>query len=311
MAGFIGGRTSAFDYIGPDLPNNPQNGEMWFDTDGASDGSGEVKVYDGTDDAWEATGFTSHADLTDVTRSAHHPPVDVSGPLTQPSDQSLGLSIGEGLLDSNGTLVADLGNGLGIDSNGRMYVPASSVEQSMLAFDTATQGELDTHAGDTSNPHNVTDDQTGAASALDNHASDTSNPHNVTDDQTGAASALDNHAGDANAHHSRPSSTDTRFGGWQSVSVSWNYTSGEKEHDIPEGRYRHMMAEIDKNNGFNIWFDGPNGMSEKWQVDSNGVQVSPDLGADTYNTIVTDAGGAGADFKGHIMILETTHSHSI
>jgi len=127
MAGFIGGRTSAFDYIGPDLPNNPQNGEMWFDTDGASDGSGEVKVYDGDSGAWEATGFTSHADLTDKTRSAHHPPVSVLGPLTQPSDQELGLSIGDGLTNSGGNLVADLGNGLGIDSNGKLYIPAEAI----------------------------------------------------------------------------------------------------------------------------------------------------------------------------------------
>jgi len=144
MAGFIGGRTSAFDYIGPDLPNNPQNGEMWFDTDGASDGSGEVKVYDGADDAWQATGFTSHADLTDVTRSAHHPPVEVSGPLTQPSDQSLGLSIG---------------SGLGVDSNDQIHVPGSAVSASMLAFDPATQNEFDTHAGDTNAHHSRYTDQ--------------------------------------------------------------------------------------------------------------------------------------------------------
>jgi len=91
-----------------------------------------VKVYDGADDAWEATGFTSHADLTDVTRSAHHPPVDVSGPLTQPSDQSLGLSIGDGLLDSNGTLVAALGNGLGIDGSGQVYIPSGAVRSNEM-----------------------------------------------------------------------------------------------------------------------------------------------------------------------------------
>ena len=153
MAGFIGGRTSAFDYIGPELPNNPQNGEMWFDTDGASDGTGEVKVYDAESGAWEPTGFTSHADLTDVTRSAHHPPVEVSGPLTQPTDQSLGLSIGDGLADSNGTLVAALGNGLGIDGSGQVYIPANAVSQGMLGFDTATQSELNTHAGDASAHH--------------------------------------------------------------------------------------------------------------------------------------------------------------
>jgi len=187
MAGFIGGRTSAFDYIGPSTPDKPQNGEMWFDTDGASDGSGEVKVYDAESGAWEPTGFTSHAVLSDVTRAAPHPPVDVFGPLTQPSDQSLGLSIGDGLANSSGTLVAALGNGLGIDGLGQVYIPASAVSQSMLGFDTATQSELDNHAGDTTNPHNVTDDQTGAASALSNHAAD------------------------GTAHHSRPSSTNTHY----------------------------------------------------------------------------------------------------
>jgi hypothetical protein len=35
------------------------------------------------------------------------------------------------------------------------------------------------------------------------HTGDTTNPHSVTDDQTGAATALSNHAGDNSAHHSR------------------------------------------------------------------------------------------------------------
>jgi len=49
-----------------------------------------------------------------------------------------------------------------------------------LGFDTATQTELN------------------------GHANSTNNPHNVTDSQTGAASALSSHAGDADAHHAAP-----------------------------------------------------------------------------------------------------------
>ena len=93
-------------------------------------------------------------------------------------------SLGGGIaLDGNGALVADLGNGLGVDGSGRVYIPASAVSQSMLGFDTATQSELNSHADATNNPHNVTDAQTGAASALSSHSAD------------------------SDAHHSRPAST--------------------------------------------------------------------------------------------------------
>jgi hypothetical protein len=77
--------------------------------------------------------------------------------------------------------VADLGNGLGIDSNGQMYVPASAVEQSMLAFDTATQGELDNHASNAGAHHSrysdsearqATDGQIDAETVDGQHASE-------------------------------------------------------------------------------------------------------------------------------------------
>lgn len=191
MVGFISTGGGGPDYIQAGEPQNPQNGEEWFDTDGGSDGNGELKIYDGDAEAWKITGFTSHGDLTGVTRDAHHPPVEVSAPLTQPSDQSLGLSIGDGLANSAGTLVAALGNGLGVDGDGQVYIPASAVSQSMLGFDTATQGELDTHAGDTSNPHNVTDNQTGAASALSDHAQDGNAHHSrYTDSEASAAAPV-------------------------------------------------------------------------------------------------------------------------
>ena len=70
---------------------------------------------------------------------------------------------------------------LTVDGNGDLAIPSGALGQDRLGFDPATQNELDSHAGDTANPHNVTDDQTGAATALSNHA------------------------GDANAHHSKPS----------------------------------------------------------------------------------------------------------
>lgn len=167
-----------FDYVQDAAPDSPNAAESWYDT-----GSQEVKVYTGS--AWKKTGVVSHDALTNVTEADHHNPVTVSGPLTEDGTQGLGLSIGNGLANSNGSLVAALGNGLGIDANGQVYIPASAVSQSMLGFDPATQTELD------------------------GHASDTTNPHNVTDDQTGAASALSTHAGDANAHHSPPTSTGT------------------------------------------------------------------------------------------------------
>ncbi|PSQ06130.1 hypothetical protein BRC97_07055 [Halobacteriales archaeon QS_6_71_20] len=133
MTGFISVSSSAFDYIQSNTPSDPQNGEMWFDTDGGSDGTGEAKVYDAASGGWDVTGYTSHGDLTDATRDAHHPPVDVSGPLTQPADQSLGLSIGDGLADSAGTLVANLGNGLAVDADGQVYVPAGAVSRTEIA----------------------------------------------------------------------------------------------------------------------------------------------------------------------------------
>lgn len=53
----------------------------------------------------------------------------------------------------------------------------------------AIQSNLDTHGGDTTNPHDVDYSQTGAASstALTDHEGDTTNPHSVDYSQTGAA----------------------------------------------------------------------------------------------------------------------------
>lgn len=205
MVGFVGGAGGSFDYVQDSQPDAPLKGESWYDTD-ANGGDGEVKVYDGAE--WNITGFTSHGDLTGITVDAHHSPVTVDTPLTEDGTQELALSIGDGLgdvggsltatlgdglvIDANGNVAASLGNGLTIDGSGRVSIPAGVVDTNELAdaavtsaiiaagavgenelgFDTATQSELDSHAGDTTNPHNVTDDQTGAATALTNHTSD-------------------------------------------------------------------------------------------------------------------------------------------
>ncbi|WP_153952323.1 hypothetical protein [Halosegnis longus] len=254
MAGFVGGAAGGggFDYVQAGTPDSPQLGETWFDTDAGSDGNGEVKVYNGTD--WQVTGYISHADLLDVSPAQHHNPVSVSGPLTEDGEQGLGLSVGDGLdvsggtllaaltdpltVDVNGNVAVSLGNGLTLDGDGQVSIPASavgtseladgSVTQAELAFATATQSELDSlasatssdlsaldtaindHATRTDNPHQVSDDQTGAASALSSHATDTANPHDVTDDQTGAASALSSHESDGDAHHTRYSDSEAQ-----------------------------------------------------------------------------------------------------
>ena len=77
------------------------------------------------------------------------------------------FSPGSGLSFSGGTLELLLSGDLTIDGSGDLA----------LSFDPATQTELDSHAGDTTNPHNVDDSQTGAASALADHANDSDAHH--------------------------------------------------------------------------------------------------------------------------------------
>ncbi|WP_435119081.1 hypothetical protein [Halolamina sp. C58] len=268
MVGFISAGGGGFDYVQAGQPANPQLGEIWFDVDGGSDGTGEAKVYDG--DQWQPTGYTAHGDLTGVTRDAHHPPVDVSGPLTQPSDQSLGLSIGDGLANSAGTLVAALGAGLTIDADGNIQIPANGVAQSMLGFDTATQSELDNaesalstditavgndldaHAGSTGGVHGVAsgdsvagqDDVDAVTSALSDHESDTTNPHNVTDDQTGAAAALSDHESDTTNPHNV---TDNQTGA--ATALSNHAGNNSAHHAAPEYNGDQFNESVGDTNG--------------------------------------------------------------
>ncbi len=65
-AGGSGGSGPAsYDYVQTDQPQNPQEGETWYDVDGDS-----AYVYDGA--AWVEMTVTDHAQLSNVTASQHH-----------------------------------------------------------------------------------------------------------------------------------------------------------------------------------------------------------------------------------------------
>ena len=107
-----------------------------------------------------------------------------------------------------------LGIKVGVDAEMSPRLPLSSVGYALKAEDAETLGGLNSvelnqsaHVTDTTNPHNVTAVQAGAASIteLGSHTSNSANPHNVTVAQTGAASAsaFSTHSTDAAAHHAR------------------------------------------------------------------------------------------------------------
>ena len=190
MASYTGGGTSGPDYVQPGEPADPDPLETWYDTDADPDGDGteqgEYLIY-GTDGSWHSTTVQSHRALRDVVEDAHHNPVSVEGPLRLSSGQVLDLAASDGLT---------------LDADGKLRVAASSVTESMLAVDVATQDALNSHTSDTSNPHNVSDDQTGAADALNSHAQ-ASNAHHS---QTTEAADLSDVSADSDpyAHHKPP-----------------------------------------------------------------------------------------------------------
>ncbi|EMA23114.1 hypothetical protein [Haloarcula amylolytica] len=132
MAGLSATSGGGFDYIQSAEPADPENGELWFDTDGGTDGNGEVKVYDGT--TWDTTGYVSHDQLTNVSPGDHFTP-------------------GSGLSFNSGTLALLLSSYLTIDGNGDLALASDSIGQDRLAFNTATQSELNGHAGDSTAHH--------------------------------------------------------------------------------------------------------------------------------------------------------------
>ncbi|NLV14425.1 hypothetical protein [Haloarcula argentinensis] len=131
MAGLRAGSGGGFDYIQSAEPADPENAELWFDTDGGTDGNGQVKVYDGSQ--WDTTGYVSHDQLTNVSPGDHFTP-------------------GSGLSFSAGALQLLLSEYLTIDGNGDIAVASGSLGQDRLAFDTATQSELSSHTNN-SNAH--------------------------------------------------------------------------------------------------------------------------------------------------------------
>ena len=132
MAGLNATAGGGFDYIQSAEPADPEKGELWYDTDGGTDGNGEAKVYDGS--VWDPTGYVSHDQLTNVSAGDHFSP-------------------GSGLTFDGGTLALLLSSYLTIDGNGDLALASGSIGTDRLAFDTATQSELDGHAGDANAHH--------------------------------------------------------------------------------------------------------------------------------------------------------------
>ncbi|WP_435062377.1 hypothetical protein [Halobaculum sp. EA56] len=286
MTGLVSGGGSEFDYIQSAEPSNPQNGELWFDTDGGSDGTGEVKVYDGASGAWEVTGYTSHGDLTDVTRGAHHPPVTVSAPLTQPSDQDLELDFGDGLTTSTGTLVADLGNGLGIDANGRVYIPADAIGSSEIASGAVGATQLDGSYPD------------GSIAVADLSF----DPATQTE--------LDNHAGDATAHHSKPTSTQSASdtgGNWHTIaSVSASDASNSARPYGPVNQLRSDPDDSGVKSCEVILADG-----RSYTVDSPGESTSFETGI-AVKVTATSQNTVGPNVRAQVKFAPLkAHSHNI
>ncbi|MBX0322462.1 hypothetical protein EGH21_05400 [Halomicroarcula sp. F13] len=257
MAGLNAAPGGGWDYIQADTPADPEKGESWYDTDGGTDGNGEAKVYDGTQ--WDVTGYISHDQLNNVSAADHHDPVTVTAPLTR-SAQALALA---------------LGNALTVDANDDLAVDESAISLSNLSgypigtgdlgFDTATQSELDGHAGDTTNPHNVTDDQTGAAAALSNHESD------------------------PDRHHSQPTGT-------QSQSVDGTFRT-----DITGTNSAYVILTEGETGTAVTTVTQPQNLivASGWQSD---VEVSPYISSDTFDADYTVR---VRDFSGQTHFLES------
>lgn len=158
MAGGAPTPSNFFDYVGPSAPQGAEEAETWYDTD-----DDQAYVYTSSS-GWTQTNVVSHDALTGVTDSQHHNPVTkgTSQPFTIDAGQVINFSWGNGLVVNNGSLQAYLSGDLDFDADGKIRIPAGSVTESMLAFSTATQSELNSHANSTSNPHSVTASQVGS-----------------------------------------------------------------------------------------------------------------------------------------------------
>lgn len=128
-----------------------------------------------------------------------------------------------GLLAADPIEYDDAGNSLSVlldamlttDANGNLKIAADGITATEIAAGVVSQ----THLG--FDPTTNTE--------FTGHTGDTANPHNVTDDQTGAATALANHAGSATAHHSKPTGTQSagESGGYQTLPESVTWSDGD------------------------------------------------------------------------------------
>lgn len=124
-------------------------------------------------------------------------------------------------VDSTGATNTTEGSpGAGTDAN-PVIAPDIPSGQVLIAAVTVDGGATSLTSGDI-HDYRIPSIHPATQTALDNHTSNTSNPHNVTDDQTGAAAALSNHSANATAHHSPPHlEAKETAGSSSSESVSW------------------------------------------------------------------------------------------
>ena len=172
---------TGFDYVGDPKPSDTVTGETWFDT-----GTGNAFVFIDDSGTTEQIDVANHAELGGIGSADHHARPTES----EMSDAAPVQGVGSALsLDASDVVQLVLSGVLTVDGSGQLDVADGSLTQSHLSFATATEAELDTHAGRSDNPHNVTDSQTGAASALSSHASNNAAHHARYSDAEASAAA--------------------------------------------------------------------------------------------------------------------------
>lgn len=153
----------------PNPPEGLEEGDSWFDT--AND---EVKVYDGA--AWKKTGVVEHSALQGVTSDAHH---------SRYSDVEARGAVDGADVDILGDAATVGGYG---PPFGAAAIATGAVGSAELGFDTATQGELDGHAGDADAHHAKT---TSASDLSDVSADSNSDAHHSRYADSEARTAVD------------------------------------------------------------------------------------------------------------------------